>query len=132
MTMNDTISDMLTRIRNALLARKSEVSLPHSNFKLSLAKVLETEGWIKKVEVSEDGGFKNLMLQLKYDASGQPTISGIKRVSKPGQRIYASRENLPRVMGSMGTTVVSTSKGLMTDKEARKAKVGGEIVCQIW
>lgn len=130
--MNDTISDMLTRIRNAILARKSEVALPHSNFKFNLAKVLEAEGWIKKAEVKEDGGFKNLLLQLKYDAAGQPAISGIKRVSKPGQRIYATRDNLPRVMGNLGTTVVSTSKGLMTDKDARKAKVGGEIVCQVW
>ena len=132
MTMNDTISDMLTRIRNGLLARKQEVVLPHSNFKHSLAKVLETEGWVKKVEVKDVEGFKSLAVELKYDAQGLPTISGIKRVSKPGQRIYSTRENLPRVMGSMGTTVVSTSRGLMTDKEARKAKVGGEIVCQIW
>lgn len=140
MTMNDTISDMLTRIRNGLLARKNEVNLPYSNFKHSLALVLEAEGWIKKVEVSaraalpgrEPSPFKDLSIQLKYDATGQPIITGLKRVSKPGQRIYSSKQDLPRVLGGTGTTVVSTSKGLMTDKEARKQKVGGEIVCQIW
>ena len=132
MTMQDTISDMLTRIRNSLMAKKSEVVLPYSNFKHSLAKVLQTEGWLKNVEVKEAEGFKNLSLQLKYDPQGQPVITGIKRVSKPGQRIYSNRTAIPSVLGGMGTTVISTSKGLMTDKEARKLKVGGEIVCQIW
>src|SRR3989344_1118085 len=126
MTMNDTISDMLTRIRNALMSKKSEVVLPYSNFKHSLAKVLQTEGWLKNVEVKEAEGFKNLSLQLKYDPQGQPVITGIKRVSKPGQRIYSNRTAIPSVLGGMGTTVISTSKGLMTDKEARKLKVGGE------
>ena len=138
--MNDTISDMLTRIRNGLLARKAEVNLPYSNFKHSLALVLQAEGWIKKVEVSahavavgkEPSVFKVLSIQLKYDTTGQPIITGLKRISKPGQRIYSSKQDLPKVMGGTGTTVVSTSKGLMTDKEARKQKVGGEIVCQIW
>src|ERR1044072_1539268 len=128
----DTISDMLTRIRNALMARKSEVVLPFSKFKLSLAKVLQSEGWITQVETKETDGFKFLHLQMKYDLTGQPMISGIKRVSKPGQRIYSSRMMIPKVMGGMGTTIISTSKGLMTDKEARKHKVGGEVVCQIW
>ena len=132
MTMNDTISDMLTRIRNALMARKPEVVLPYSNFKQSLAKVLQNEGWLRKMEIKEADGFKTLVLQLKYDDQGQPVISGIKRVSKPGQRIYSSRKEIPRVMGGMGTTIISTSKGLMTDKEARVQKVGGEIVCQVW
>lgn len=132
MTMTDTISDMLTRIRNGLMAKKSEVVLPYSNFKHSLAKVLQAEGWIKIVEVKETEGIKNISLQLKYDQTGSPVISGIKRVSKPGQRIYSARTEIPRVMGGMGTTIVSTSKGLMTDKEARQNKVGGEIVCQIW
>lgn len=131
--MTDTISDMLTRIRNALMAKKSEVVLPYSNFKNSLAKVLQAEGWIVKAEVKEETGeFKSLVLHLKYDPTGQPVISGIKRVSKPGQRIYSSTVSIPKVLGGMGTTIVSTSKGLMTDKEARKNKVGGEIVCQIW
>jgi small subunit ribosomal protein S8 len=128
----DTISDMLTRIRNALMIKKSEVVLPYSNFKHSLAKVLQTEGWLTKVETKENAGFKSLVLQLKYDQTGSPVISGIKRISKPGQRIYSSKAEIPKVLGGIGTTIVSTSKGLMTDKEARKNKVGGEIVCQIW
>jgi small subunit ribosomal protein S8 len=132
MTMSDTISDMLTRIRNGLMAKKSDVSLPYSNFKHNLAKVLQAEGWIKQVEVKEAEGIKSLSLLLKYDQGGMPVISGIKRVSKPGQRIYSARTEIPTVMGGIGTTIISTSKGLMTDKEARKNKVGGEIVCQIW
>lgn len=131
--MTDTISDMLTRIRNALMAKKSEVTLPYSNFKNSLAKVLQSEGWITKVEVKEaPEEFKSLVLKLKYDQAGEPVISGIQRVSKPGQRIYSSNVAIPKVLGGMGTTIVSTSKGLMTDKQARQAKVGGEIVCQVW
>ncbi len=130
--MTDTISDMLTRIRNSLMAKKSEVILPYSNFKHSLAKVLQTEGWIAKVDMKVTDNYKYLFLQLKYDTTGQPIISGIKRVSKPGQRIYSSRVEIPKVLGGIGTTIVSTSKGLMTDREARKNKVGGEIVCQVW
>ena len=130
--MNDTISDMLTRIRNALMVNKSEVVLPYSNFKMNLAKLLHSEGWLKDIQVGEDKGFKNLTITLKYDQTGMPVISGLERVSKPGQRIYSSRKTLPKVMGGIGTTIVSTSKGLMTDKDARKEKIGGEVVCQIW
>ena len=130
--MTDTISDMLTRIRNGLMAKKPEVSMPYSNFKHNLAKVLTTEGWLTNVDVKETDGIKSLVLKLKYDETGAPVISEIKRVSKPGQRIYSSRISIPRVLGGMGTTVISTSKGLMTDKQARTQKVGGEIVCQIW
>lgn len=130
--MNDTISDMLTRIRNALMVRKPDVVLPYSNFKHSLAKVLQAEGWIKTVDVKELEGIKSLALQLKYDSSGASIISGLKRVSKPGQRIYSGRAGIPRVMGGMGTTIISTSKGLMTDKQAREHKIGGEVVCQVW
>ena len=130
--MTDTISDMLTRIRNALLAKKTEVVLPYSNFKHNLAKVFVSEGWIVKAEMKEAEKFKNLVLSLKYDQVGQPVISGLKRVSKPGQRIYSNRTQIPRVLGGFGTTILSTSKGLMTDKEARKNKVGGEVVCQVW
>jgi len=129
---NDTISDMLTRIRNALMVKKSEVVLPYSNFKMNLAKVLETEGWLSKVEQQELEGFKNMVIKLKYDATGTPVISGIQRVSKPGQRIYSNHKTIPRSMGGIGTTIVSTSKGLMTDRNARKQNVGGEVVCQVW
>jgi len=132
----DTISDMLTRIRNGLLARKAQVVLPYSNFKHSLAKVLQSEGYIQTVDVmeksEENGNMKSLQLVLKYDQTGSPVISEIKRVSKPGQRIYSGRMDIPSVMGGVGTTIISTSKGLMTDKQARKNKIGGEIVCQIW
>ena len=114
------------------MAKKPEVVLPYSNFKHSLAKVLQTEGWIQNVEAKDTEEFKSLVVQLKYDQTGQPVISGIKRVSKPGQRIYSNRTQIPKVLGGMGTTIISTSKGLMTDKDARKNKVGGEIVCQIW
>jgi small subunit ribosomal protein S8 len=130
--MTDTISDMLTRIRNGLMAKKPEVVLPYSNFKHSLAKVLQKEGWIASTETTEVDGMKSLALKLKYDQTGEPIISGIVRVSKPGQRIYSNRAAIPSVLGGMGTTIISTSKGLMTDREARKNKVGGEIVCQIW
>ncbi|HTL39247.1 MAG TPA: 30S ribosomal protein S8 [Methylomirabilota bacterium] len=132
MTMTDTISDMLTRIRNGLMAKKPEVVLPYSNFKHNLAKVLQSEGWLSKVEITEIEGMKHLNLALKYDEAGLPVISEIKRISKPGQRIYSNRMQIPKVLGGMGTTIISTSKGLMTDKEARKNKIGGEIVCQVW
>ena len=130
--MTDTISDMLTRIRNASSAKKSEVVLPFSKFKQSLGKVLLAEGWIKSLDLKDEGTFKQLVVGLKYDDAGLPTISGLKRVSKPGQRIYSDKTAIPRVMGGMGITIVSTSKGLMSDKAARKEKVGGEIICQIW
>lgn len=128
----DTISDMLTRIRNAALVKKTEVVLPYSKFKHNLAKLLASEGWVRTVAVKEDGKFKNLSIELKYTGNGLPVISGINRVSKPGQRIYSKNTEIPRSLGGVGTTIVSTSKGLMTDKLARKNKVGGEVICQIW
>jgi len=127
----DPIADMLTRIRNASAARKSELVLPYSKFKENLAKLLEKEGFVSGVsEVA--GKFKMLQITLKYDASGEAIISGIKRVSKPGQRIYLSVDKLPRTNSGYGITVVSTPKGLLTDRQARKDRVGGEIVCQVW
>lgn len=128
----DTISDMLTRIRNASAVKKTEVILPYSKFKHNLAKVLASEGWIKSVNVKEDDVFRMLTLGLKYTPEGLPMISGITRVSKPGQRIYSKNANIPRALGGVGTTIISTSKGLMTDKSARKNKVGGEVICQVW
>src|SRR5258708_34311575 len=132
MTMSDTISDMLTRIRNSLMAKKPEVVFPYSTFKHNLAKVLQNEGWIAKAEVKEENDRKFLSLQLKYDNAGVPVISGIKRVSKPGQRIYSSREQIPSVLGGMGTTIVSTSKGLMKDKETSKNKAVVEMTGHVW
>lgn len=128
----DTISDMLTRIRNAQMVKKSEVLMPFSKFKNSLAKVLVAEGFIKSADVKEEAGMKQLVLTLKYNDNGEPYINGIKRVSKPGQRIYTRNTEIPRALGGAGTTIVSTSKGLMTDRSARKMQVGGEVICQIW
>lgn len=130
--IQDPISDMLTRIRNALMAQKREVVLPYSRFKQNLGEVLVREGWLERGEVVEDGKFKSLRLHLKYDPTGLSVISGISRISKPGQRIYAKNSKFPPLRFGKGITIVSTSQGLMTDKEARRAKVGGEVVCQIW
>jgi small subunit ribosomal protein S8 len=127
----DPIADMLTRIRNASAAKKDELVLPYSKFKANLAALLLKEGFISGVsEVMAD--HKNLKINLKYAGDGESVIGGIKRVSKPGQRIYLPVDKIPRTNSGYGVTVVSTSRGLMTDKEARKAKVGGEVVCQVW
>ena len=127
----DPISDMLTRIRNALAARKGELVMPYSKFKHSLANVLLAEGFISGVN-ELPGRVKSLQLNLKYDQAGEPVITGIKRVSTPGQRIYLPVTRIPRTNGGFGVTVVSTSKGLLTDKQARKDRLGGEVVCQVW
>lgn len=127
----DPIADMLTRIRNASGARKAELVLPYSKFKANLAKLLEKEGFISTCS-ELTGRFKMLQIKLKYGSDGEPVIAGIKRVSKPGQRIYLSMEKLPRTNSGFGITVVSTPKGLLTDKQARKERVGGEVVCQVW
>jgi small subunit ribosomal protein S8 len=127
----DPISDMLTRIRNAAQAGKQDLVMPYSVFKHNLAKLLYSEGFISGVN-ELPGRVKMLQLNLRYDTQGAPVISGIKRVSTPGQRIYLAVDKLPRTNGGLGVTVVSTSKGLMTDKQARKDRVGGEVICQIW
>lgn len=127
----DPIADMLTRIRNACQARKSELVMPYSKFKENLAKLLMQEGFLGAVSTLEDQ-HKMLKISLKYAPNGDPVIGGINRVSTPGQRIYLSSEKLPRTNSGFGVTVVSTSKGLLTDRQARKERVGGEVVCQIW
>ena len=127
----DPISDMLTRIRNAAAAGKQDLVMPYSVFKHNLAKLLHSEGFISGVN-ELPGRVKMLQMNLRYDPQGSPVISGIKRVSTPGQRIYLAVDKLPRTNGGLGVTVVSTSKGLMTDKQARKDRVGGEVICQIW
>jgi small subunit ribosomal protein S8 len=122
---------MLTRIRNAASAHKTELVLPYSKFKASLANVLMREGFVSGVsEVA--GKFKQLQINLKYGPNGEAVIAGIKRVSKPGQRIYLPVDRIPRTNSGFGVTIVSTSKGLLSDREARKERVGGEVVCQIW
>ena len=127
----DPISDMLTRVRNALAARKTELVMPYSKFKAALAQVLLSEGFISGVN-ELPGRVKTLQLNLKYDNNGGPVITGIKRVSTPGQRIYLPADRIPKTNGGFGVTVVSTSRGLLTDKQARKDRVGGEVVCQVW
>ncbi|OGE78281.1 MAG: 30S ribosomal protein S8 [Candidatus Doudnabacteria bacterium RIFCSPHIGHO2_01_FULL_46_14] len=128
----DPISDMLTRIRNALAVKKTEVVLPYSKLKFNLAQVLQRSGWIGKVADDQEGKMKVLRIGLRYDETGMPTISGITRLSKPGQRIYSKVTKIPRVTLGSGATIVSTSKGLMTSDQARKEKLGGELICQIW
>lgn len=127
----DPIADMLTRIRNAAQAHKTELVLPYSKFKASLAAVLAKEGFISGFSEVEER-HKALQINLKYDQSGASVIAGIKRVSKPGQRIYLPAAKIPRTNSGFGITVVSTPLGLMTDRQARKVKVGGEIICQVW
>ncbi len=132
MLMNDPIADMLTRIRNALIARHDTVTLPASNMKKSIAKILLDEGYIKSVDYIDDGLQGQIKIVLKYAEGKQSVIKGLKRISKPGLRVYARNEELPKVLGGLGIAIVSTSKGVMTDKEARKAGVGGEVLAYIW
>ncbi len=129
--MNDPISNMLTSIRNALACQHSRVAVPFSNLKYEIAKILEREGFIERVE--KRGRIKkNLILTLKYSEDGVPAILGLKRISKPAQRIYKSSKEIKKVKGGYGIAIISTSKGLMTDREARKQKIGGEVICEIW
>ncbi len=134
MTMTDPIADMLTRIRNANLTYKDEVTMPSSKQKESLAAILLREGYVNDYKVAGELGtpFRQLTIELKYTPERDRTISGIKRVSKPGLRVYSKCNEVPRVLGGLGIAVLSTSKGLMTDREARRASLGGEVVCLVW
>lgn len=134
MTMTDPIADMLTRIRNANVAMRDEVAMPSSRQKEALAKLLKSEGYIESFEIVPSGrGPGNVMtIQMKYSPERQRVISGLKRVSKPGLRIYAKADRPPRVLGGLGIAVLSTSQGLMTDREARRRHVGGEVLCYVW
>ena len=132
MQMSDVIADMLTRIRNANNAKHVSVDVPASKMKKSIAQILLDEGYIKSYEVVEDGKQGIIRIQLKYAQGKQKVIRGIKRVSKPGLRIYASCEDMPKVMNGLGIAIVSTSKGIMTDKMARKENVGGEVLAFVW
>lgn len=132
MLMNDPIADMLTRIRNALTARHDTVTLPASNMKKAIAKILLDEGYIKSVDYIDDGLQGQIKIVLKYAEGKQSVINGLKRISTPGLRVYARSEELPKVLGGLGIAIISTSKGVMTDKEARKAGVGGEVLAYIW
>jgi small subunit ribosomal protein S8 len=131
--MTDPISDMLTRIRNANAAMKDEVTMPSSKQKIALAEILKSEGYISDFQVLDSAGpSKQLRIGLKYSDDRQRTISGIKRVSTPGLRVYRAATEVPRVLGGLGVAVLSTSQGLMTDREARQRKVGGEVMCFVW
>ena len=133
MTMNDPIADMLTRIRNANTAKHDTVDVPASKMKISIAEILLKEGYIKKFDMVDVDGIKMIHITLKYGADkNDKIISGLKRISKPGLRIYAGKEELPKVLGGLGIAIISTNKGVMTDKEARKANVGGEVLAFIW
>lgn len=133
MSMSDPIADMLTRIRNGNVAKHDTVDVPASNMKKAIADILTNEGYIKGYELIEDGVKSTIRISLKYGADkNEKVITGIKRISKPGLRVYAGKEELPRVLGGLGTAIISTSRGLMTDKEARKAGIGGEVIAFIW
>ena len=131
MQITDPIADMLTRIRNALHRKHETVSMPSSNEKIRIAKILKQEGYISDYHV-QDGLPKTLTIDLKYGRNGEKVISGLKRISKPGFRVYAKANNLPRVLNGLGTAIISTSKGVMTDRDAKKNKVGGEVIAYIW
>lgn len=128
----DPIADMLTRIRNANIVSHPEVQMPSSKLKLELAKVLKEEGYITDYELKEVGKFKVLNITLKYDERNKPVISNLKRISKTGLRVYSKAKDLPQVFGGLGIAIISTSKGLMTDRKARKENLGGEVVCYVW
>ena len=133
MAMSDPIADMLTRIRNANTAKHDTVDIPASKMKVAIADILVNEGYITKYELVENGNFKDIRVTLKYGKDkNEKIISGLKRISKPGLRIYAGAEELPRVLGGLGIAIISTNKGVMTDKEARKLNVGGEVLAFIW
>jgi small subunit ribosomal protein S8 len=129
----DPIADMLTRIRNAMLARQDQVLIPASRMKLELARILKNEGYIQKYTMTEeDKPQAKLRINLKYTSSRLPVITQLKRVSTPARRIYAGRDEIPRVKGGLGISILTTSRGIMTDREARRLRVGGEIICTIW
>ena len=132
MQITDPIADMLTRIRNANSSKHESVNVPASKIKIEIAKILEKEGYINGFEVIEDNIQGMIKIDLKYASGKQSVITGLKRVSKPGLRVYASNENLPKVLKGLGIAIISTSKGIMTDKEARKLNVGGEVLAYIW
>ena len=132
MTMTDPIADMLTRIRNANVVKHETVDVPASNMKKELSRILLEEGFIRGSDVIEDGKQGIIRIQLKYGQTGERVISGLKRISKPGMRVYADKHEVPRVLNGLGISIISTSKGILTDKQARKENVGGEVICYVW
>ena len=133
MSMSDPIADMLTRIRNANTAKHDTVEIPASKMKKAIADILLSEGYVQVVDIIEDGKFETIKITLKYGVDkNEKIITGLKRISKPGLRVYASKDELPRVLGGLGTAIISTNKGVLTDKEARKQNVGGEVLAFVW
>ena len=132
MVMTDPIADLLTRIRNANVVKHETVDVPASNMKKELARILLEEGFIRGYDVIEDGKQGIIRIQLKYGQTGERVISGLKRISKPGMRVYADKHEVPRVLNGLGISIISTSKGILTDKQARKENVGGEVICYVW
>ncbi|MBQ1598267.1 MAG: 30S ribosomal protein S8 [Candidatus Weimeria sp.] len=133
MTMSDPIADMLTRIRNANTAKHDTVDIPSSKIKVAIANILVDEGYIEKYELVEEGNFKTIRVSMKYTGTKKDRIiTGIKRISKPGLRIYAGKEDIPSVLGGLGIAILSTNKGIITDKQARKEAVGGEVLAFVW
>jgi small subunit ribosomal protein S8 len=130
--MTDPIADMLTRIRNANMVRHSSVDIPASKLKRSMAQIMKEEGFIKDYEYLEDNKQGIVRIYLKYGPDSRRAITGLKRISKPGLRVYANKDELPRVLGGLGVAIISTSKGVMSDREAREAGCGGEVICYIW
>lgn len=132
MTPSDPIADMLTRVRNALTARHQKVDVPASKMKMELARILKDEGYILNYKMADEGNLKMIRLYLKYTPQNQPAISKIERVSRPGCRVYVGSKEIPRVLGGLGVNILTTPRGLMTGRDARKENVGGELICQIW
>lgn len=130
--MTDPIADMLTRIRNALSIKNEKVDVPSSRIKIEIAKILKEEGFIKSYKIIKDKRQGILRISPKYGPDGKPLISGLMRVSKPGRRVYVGKDEIPRVMGGVGIAIITTSKGILTDKECRREGVGGEVLCYIW
>lgn len=132
MPVTDQISDMLTRLRNAILARHDHVLVPASKLKLELAKILKAQGYIQKYDLVDDKRQGQLRIHLRYSPSRAPVITGLRRISRPGMRVYVDAKHLPRVMGGLGIAVLSTSQGVLTDREARRRSIGGEVLCHVW
>lgn len=132
MNNTDPIADMLTRVRNAVQAHHPSVDVPFSKMKLAITKIMEQEGYIGGFDIGEQGNRKHLRLRLKYDAERRPVVNGVRRVSRPGLRVYAGMDDIPRILGGIGTVVVSTNRGIMTGREARRRHLGGELLAEIW
>jgi small subunit ribosomal protein S8 len=132
MTMTDPIADMLTRIRNANMSYQDEVAIPRSRLKEDIARVLEREGYVSSFRVEGDPPKQRIVIEMKYGPERERTISGLKRVSRPGRRVFANRGRLPRVLGGLGVAILSTSQGLITDRQAARSGIGGEVLCYVW